>query len=87
MGATVAQIVALLTRGTLGLVAVGAAVAVPIVVVGMRRWLTGFAYQAGVGWAPFAVAISLVLVIAVVTVAGQSVRAAVADPVRSLRSE
>ena len=87
LGATVAQVVVLLTRGTVGLVAFGAAVAIPVVVVGMRRWLAAFAYQTGVGWVPFVVAVAVVASVALATVAGQSVRAAVADPVRSLRSE
>ncbi|MEM0962800.1 MAG: ABC transporter permease [Bacteroidota bacterium] len=87
LGATVAQVVVLMSRGVVGLVALGFVLAAPIVIVGMSRWLDGFAYRISVGWIPLALAGAVVLVLAVVTVAGHAVRAAVADPVRALRSE
>ena len=87
LGATVAQVVVLLSQNVVALVAIGAAVSVPLVVVGMSRWLDGFAYRISVGWWPLALAGVLVLAIALATVAGQAARAAIADPVRALRSE
>ncbi|MEM1116311.1 MAG: ABC transporter permease, partial [Bacteroidota bacterium] len=87
LGATVGQVVVLLSRGVVPLVVIGAVVAAPLVAVGMSRWLDGFAYRIAVGWEPLAVAGALVLAVALVTVAGQAFRAAVADPVRALRSE
>ncbi|MEM0963934.1 MAG: ABC transporter permease, partial [Bacteroidota bacterium] len=87
LGATVAQVVALLSRGVVALVAIGSVIAVPLVVLGMSRWLDGFAYRIDVGWWPLVLAAALVLAIALATVAGQAARAALADPVRALRSE
>ncbi len=87
LGASVAGLVALLTREFLVLVAVGLAVAVPVAYVLMGRWLDGFAYPAALGPGPFLLAGLLALAIALVAVGGQALRAATADPVQSLRSE
>ena len=87
LGATVADVVVLLSRGTVGLVVVAVALAAPAVVVGMSRWLDAFAYRISVGWAPLAVGSVVVLAVALATVGGHAVRAARANPVRALRSE
>ena len=87
LGATVAQVVVLLSRNVVGLVGAGVALAVPVVVFGMSNWLDTFAYRVDVGWVPFGAAAVVVLLIALVTVGGHAIRAALADPVRALRSE
>jgi putative ABC transport system permease protein len=87
LGATVAQVVVLLSRNVVVLVGAGVALAVPIVVVGMSRWLDTFAYRVEVGWVPLVAAAVLVLFVALITVGGHAARAALADPVRALRSE
>lgn len=87
LGATVVQVVALLGRGAVALVLVSIALAVPAVVVGMNRWLDGFAYRIDVGWLPFALAGGAVLTLALATVAYHAVRAARANPAASLRDE
>lgn len=87
LGATVGQIVRLLTREYVGLVALAAALAVPAAVLAMRRWLDGFAYAAPLAPGLFAGAVVLALVFALVAVAGQALRAATADPTAALRSE
>ena len=87
LGATVAQVVVLLSRNVVGLVGAGVVLAAPLVVFGMSRWLDGFAYRVSVGWAPLVLAGGAVLAVALLTVGGQALRAATADPVRALRSE
>ncbi len=87
LGASVADVVGLLTRDFAWLVGLGFAVAVPAAWWAAERWLDGFAYQVGVGPAPLVVAGVLTLSVALATVAGQALRAATADPVRALRSE
>ncbi|GAB5535842.1 MAG: ABC transporter permease [Rubricoccaceae bacterium] len=87
LGATVAQVVVLLTRNVVALVAIGVALAGPVVWLGMSRWLDTFAYRVSLGWEPLALAAGVVLAIAVLTVGGHAVRAALADPVQALRSE
>ncbi len=87
LGATVVQVVALLGRGTVALVLVSVLLAVPAVVIGMNRWLDGFAYRIDVGVMPFALAGGTVLMLALATVAYHAVRAARANPATSLRDE
>ncbi|WP_431211443.1 hypothetical protein ACQ86N_37220 [Puia sp. P3] len=53
----------------------------------MDKWLEGYGYRVDMGWTVFAASGTLALVIAVATVSYQSVRAALANPVKSLRSE
>ena len=62
-------------------------VAFPLAWWAMHRWLQDFAYRITIGWEIFAVAALLAMGIALVTVSFQAVKAALANPVRSLRSE
>ena len=87
LGASVAGIVALLSKDFLRLVLIGFVVASPLAYFGMSRWLESFAYRTEIsGWI-FLVAGLLALAIALLTVGYQALRAALADPVRSLRYE
>ena len=87
LGASVSQVVALLTREYAVLVALGAAIAVPLAVVGVRRWLDGFVYRADLSPGSFAGVVAAALVIALAVVGAQAVRAARRDPVAALRSD
>ncbi len=87
LGASVPNIAALLTREFLVLVGIAFSVAAPIAFVAMRRWLSGFAYHINVGFGVFVVAGLAAALLAIATVSYQAVRAAIADPVQSLRHE
>jgi putative ABC transport system permease protein len=87
LGATVGQVVGLLTREYVALVALAAALAVPAAVLVMRRWLEGFAYHAALDPGLFVLAVALALAFALLAVGGQALRAATADPARALRAE
>jgi putative ABC transport system permease protein len=87
LGASEASIVGLLSKDFLKLVAIGFVIAVPIGWYGMHRWLQNFAYKINMSWWIFLLAGGIALVIALATVSWQSVRAALANPVDSLRSE
>lgn len=87
MGATVANIVGLLSKDFLKLVAIGFVIAVPIAWYAMNKWLADFAYRIDIGIGIFLLAGGLALLIALATVSWQSIRAALANPVDSLRSE
>jgi putative ABC transport system permease protein len=87
LGASVASIVALLSRDFLKLVLLAFGLAAPLVWYGMGRWLQDFAYRIDLEWWIFALAGGLALLIALLTVSFQAAKAALANPVKSLRSE
>jgi len=87
MGASINSIVALLSRHFFHLVLLANAIAWPIAYLAMHRWLVGYAYRIPLSWWVFVLAGVLALGIALVTVSILAVRAAVANPVKSLRSE
>jgi len=87
LGASVGGIVALLSKDFLKLVAVSIVIASPIAWYIMNKWLQDFAYRTNIGWMAFAVAGILALLIALITISFQAIRAAVSNPVKSLRTE
>lgn len=87
MGATVSKIVNLLSKDFLILVLIAFVIAAPIAGFGMHKWLQGFAYRINLNWQAFALAGLTAVVIAFVTVSFHAIKAAIANPVKSLRSE
>ena len=87
LGASLADIVVLLSKGFAALVLVAFVVAVPLAYFVLERWLQNFAYRINLGMGTFVLAGVLALGIALATVSYQSIKAALADPVRSLRHE
>ena len=87
LGADIRQLLYLLSRDFVKLVLIASLIAFPIAWWGMHEWLETFAYRIGIGWWIFVVAGGAAILIALITVSFQTVRAAIANPVRSLRSE
>ncbi len=87
VGASVGQIVYLLSRDFLQLVLLAFVVSAPIAWWLIEGWLKGFAYRIPIYWWIFAIAGLLAALIAVLTVSFQAIRAAIVNPVNSLRSE
>jgi predicted permease len=87
LGASVTGLTGLLSKEFLQLVGLSALIAFPLAWFAMDRWLQQFAYRIGVEWWIFVAAGLSALVIALLTVSFQSVRAALMNPARSLRSE
>ncbi|MBC8152734.1 MAG: ABC transporter permease [Bacteroidetes bacterium] len=87
LGASVASIVTLLSKDFLKLVLIAIVIASPIAWWAMNRWLQDFAYKIDIEWWVFALAGLLAVGIALLTVSFQSVKAALMNPVKSLRSE
>lgn len=87
LGATAGNIVALLSKDFLKLVVIGFLLAVPITWYTMNQWLSNFAYRTEVSLGVLALAGGLAMLIALLTVSWQSLKAALANPVNSLRSE
>ena len=87
LGATVLSVTSLLARDFINLVLLAVLIASPVGWYFMDRWLQDFAYRITISWWVFAVAGVFVLLIAVVTISLQAIRAALANPVKSLRTE
>ncbi|CAN5897627.1 ABC transporter permease [soil metagenome] len=86
LGASVASIVRLLSKNFIKLVGVAILIALPLAWYAMGRWLEDFAYRIDLEWWVFALAAGLALLIALLTVSFQSVKAALANPVKSLKA-
>jgi putative ABC transport system permease protein len=87
LGASVAGVTTLILKKFAWLVLTGVFLAAPAAYFAMNRWLQDFAYRIEVGWSVFVLAGGLALVIALLTVSTQAIRAALANPVESLRYE
>ncbi len=87
LGATVSGIAALLTKDFLKLVLISLFVASPVAWWVMNKWLQDFAYRINIGWWMFAIAGLIAVFIAMVTVGFQAIKVAIANPVKSLRTE
>ncbi|QDK79067.1 FtsX-like permease family protein [Spirosoma sp. KCTC 42546] len=87
LGASVTSIVTLLSKDFLKLVMISILVASPLAWWAMNNWLQDFAYKVDISWWVFALAGGLTIGIALLTVSFQSVKAALTNPVKSLRSE
>jgi putative ABC transport system permease protein len=87
LGANVQGIVALLSKDFLKLVGIAAVLAFPVAWYAMNNWLKDFAYRISIQWWVFIVAGILAAMIAFVTVSFQAIKAAVSNPVKSLRTE
>ena len=87
LGASVTGIVGLLSRDFLKLVLIAAVIAFPFAWYFMHEWLQDFAYRVNIGWWVFAAAGATALFIALVTISFRAIKAALANPVKSLRTE
>jgi putative ABC transport system permease protein len=87
LGASLPGIVRLLSKDFLKLVLVALIIAAPLAWYFMNQWLQDFAYRIAIGWWIFIIAGSLALAIAFVTIGLQAVKAGLANPVKSLRTE
>lgn len=87
LGSSIQGIVILLSRDLLKPVLIATCIAIPVGYYVMDKWLQNFAYKTALSWWIFALAALIIFAIAVVTVSVQSIKAAIANPVKSLRSE
>jgi putative ABC transport system permease protein len=87
LGASVTGIVSLLSTDFLKLVCIAFVVAVPVAWLIMNRWLQDFAYRIDIPWQAFVVAALAAISITLITVSYQAIKSALANPVKSLRSE
>jgi putative ABC transport system permease protein len=87
LGASISTIVMLVAKDFLVLVLIATIIASPIAWYAMNKWLQSFAYRISIGWYIFLAAGLLAVLIALITVSFQAIKAAIANPVKSLRTE
>jgi ABC-type antimicrobial peptide transport system permease subunit len=87
LGASVQQIAMLISREFVLLVLIAIVIAIPVSWYAMNKWLQGFAYRISVSYETFIAAGFIAVVIAVISVSVQAIKAALANPVKSLRTE
>ena len=87
LGASVPNILVMLSKDTLKLVFIAAVIAIPVANYAMQRWLEKFAYRIDVSVVVFITAAFVAIIVAIATVVWQSYRAATSNPVKSLRYE
>jgi putative ABC transport system permease protein len=87
LGATVAIITGQLSKNFLQLIIISCLIAFPLAYVAMYKWLKGYQYRIDIQWWVFAAAGVTAVVIALLTISFQSIKAALANPIKSLRSE
>ena len=86
-GATIGQVLTLLNKDFVKWVGFAFIIAIPISWYAMHKWLEGFAYKTDLSWWIFVLAGIMALTIALITVSWQSFKAAITNPVDSLRDE
>ncbi len=87
LGASTTTIVSLLSKDFLKLVLIAAVIAIPVAWYAMHNWLQDFAYRINIHWWVFVIAAIAAALIALITVGMQAIKAATANPVKSLRTE
>ena len=87
LGASVSGLVALLSKDFLKLVAIAIVIASPLAWFIMNKWLQEFQYRTNIGWTVFLMTTAIALLIALLTTSFQAIRAALSNPVKSLRTE
>ena len=87
LGASVPHVVALLSKDFLKLVLIALVLAVPVAWYLMSEWLKDFAYRINIEWWIFLVAAVIAIIIAFITISTQAIKAAISNPVKSLRTE
>jgi hypothetical protein len=87
LGASTSSISYLLSREFVKLVLISLVIAFPLAGWAMNQWLAGFAYRIDIGYSVFLIAALATLLITIITVSFQSIRASLVNPVKSLRSE
>ena len=87
LGASMPGIIGLLSKDFLKLVVIAIIIAIPLAWYFMHNWLQDFAYRIDIGWWVFAITGIMAVFIALITISFQAIKAAVANPVKSLRTE
>lgn len=87
LGASVLQIVSMISKEFLLLIIIAFLIAAPLAWIGMHKWLQNFAYRTDISWWIFVMGAIVMIIIALITLGFQTIKAAIANPVKSLRTE
>jgi putative ABC transport system permease protein len=87
LGASVLVITSLISKDFLKLIIIGIVIATPVAYLIMNKWLEDYAYRINISWWMLLIAGVVALLIALITISYQAIKAAIANPVKSLRSE
>ena len=87
LGASVPNLVSMLAKDFMILVCIAIVIAVPLAYWGIHKWLQDFAFRINIGWTSFLIAGASAILIALITVSFQAVKAAITNPAKSLRTE
>jgi putative ABC transport system permease protein len=87
LGASVQQIITTLSADFIKLIVIALVIASPLSYMAANKWLQNYPYRIDVNWWLFALAGAVVILIALFTISFQSIKAAIANPVKSLRAE
>ena len=87
LGASIPDIISLLTKDFIILVCIAIVIAVPLVYWGINKWLQDFAFRINIGWTAFLIGGAAAILIALITVSFQAIKAAITNPAKSLRTE
>jgi len=87
LGAEVSNIVFMLSKQFMILIAVASVIVIPILYFGMTEWLSGYAFPISIGWELMVIPVLILMAISLFTVSLQTVKAAVANPVKSIHAE
>ena len=87
LGASVLQIVTMISKDFMLLIVIAFVIAAPLAWFGMNKWLQNFAYRTNISWWVFLLGAGVMIIIALITLGFQTIKAAMANPVKSLRTE
>ncbi|MDO3641147.1 ABC transporter permease [Mucilaginibacter sp. L3T2-6] len=87
LGAALSQLMVLLAKDFIKLVAIAAMIAIPVTLIIMNKWLTSYAYHISVNWWLLASPVFAILLIALLVISYQTIKVAATNPVKSLKSE
>lgn len=87
LGASVGNIVGMLSKDFMKLVTIASLIAFPVAWLAMNKWLQDFTYRISIGWWIFISAAAVAILVAILTISFQAIKAAIANPVKSLRTE
>jgi len=87
LGASLVRLISLLSKGFLKLILIASVLAIPISWYAMNKWLQDYAYHISLHWWMFTLPVVLIIFVALLVIAQQILKAAMENPVKSLRSE